>query len=175
MAGAVPSSVARTSRPARAADRSTALGYVVSFDALPVDGEAVGYAFMRVSDGTGYRVAIHVTPTGTVYAAVDALNGDAVEALDGRVQVAAASGSGAPSLSVRVEATGSDPTTIRARVWPVGQAEPAGWQLSVVDWSGALQGAGAVGLGWLLDATADRGVTVRHAGLTADAIEETER
>ena len=76
---------------------------------------------------------------------------------------------GSPSI------VGSDPTTIRARAWPIGQAEPAGWQVTVVDWSGALQGAGAVGLGWRLDATADQVVTVRHAGLSADVLEEAAR
>jgi hypothetical protein len=49
-------------------------------------------------------------------------------------------------LWLRVEYLGVDPTTILARVWKVGTAEPATWQLSATDANGAEQGAGSVGV-----------------------------
>ena len=49
-------------------------------------------------------------------------------------------------LEVRVQATGTSPTTIRAKVWERGTAEPAAWQVSATDSTAGLQAAGGVGL-----------------------------
>jgi PKD repeat protein len=49
-------------------------------------------------------------------------------------------------LNVRVQATGTSPTTLRAKVWKVGTAEPSAWTASVTDSTASLQGAGAVGV-----------------------------
>lgn len=48
-------------------------------------------------------------------------------------------------LNVRVQATGTSPTTLRAKVWKVGAAEPATWNSSVTDSTASLQGAGSIG------------------------------
>jgi hypothetical protein len=45
-----------------------------------------------------------------------------------------------------VQVIGASPTTIRARAWRDGAAEPTTWNLSVTDASAALQAAGAVAL-----------------------------
>src|SRR5690606_32116285 len=57
-------------------------------------------------------------------------------------------------LNVRVQATGTSPTTFRAKVWKVGTAEPSDWIASVTDSASSLQGAGAVGLGTYLSGSA---------------------
>lgn len=49
-------------------------------------------------------------------------------------------------LRVRAQATGTSPTTVRAKVWPTGTAEPADWQVTSTDATAALQASGAVGL-----------------------------
>ncbi|WP_150307655.1 LamG domain-containing protein [Planctomonas psychrotolerans] len=49
-------------------------------------------------------------------------------------------------LMIRVQAVGSAPTTIRAKVWAQGTTEPAGWQVSATDSTAGLQQAGYVGL-----------------------------
>jgi PKD repeat protein len=49
-------------------------------------------------------------------------------------------------LSVRLQVTGTSPTTIRAKVWRSADAEPTAWQLSGTDTTAALQAAGSVGL-----------------------------
>ena len=48
-------------------------------------------------------------------------------------------------LNVKVQATGTSPTTLRAKVWKVGTAEPAAWGASTTDTTAALQGAGSIG------------------------------
>ncbi|MFD3444891.1 PKD domain-containing protein [Microbacteriaceae bacterium 4G12] len=48
-------------------------------------------------------------------------------------------------LRLRLEVTGSSPTTIRAKVWKVGTAEPSTW-VSTTDSTAGLQTAGSIGL-----------------------------
>jgi hypothetical protein len=47
---------------------------------------------------------------------------------------------------MRVQMTGTNPTTIRMKVWQAGTAEPAAWLLTVTDGTAELQTAGAVGI-----------------------------
>ena len=49
-------------------------------------------------------------------------------------------------LQFRLQVTGTSPTTIRAKVWKVGTAEPATWLLSTTDSTAALQSAGGIGI-----------------------------
>jgi PKD repeat protein len=56
-------------------------------------------------------------------------------------------------LSIRVEATGTSPTALRARLWRTGSAEPAAWTLSATDSTAALQAAGSVGVESYLSAS----------------------
>lgn len=49
-------------------------------------------------------------------------------------------------LSVRLQVTGTSPTTVRAKVWRSADAEPASWQLSGTDTTSALQAPGSVGV-----------------------------
>ncbi|MFL5830029.1 MAG: IPT/TIG domain-containing protein [Solirubrobacteraceae bacterium] len=49
-------------------------------------------------------------------------------------------------LCIRVEFQGVNPTTIRARIWPAGAAEPSTWLLNMTDSTSAQQSAGAVGV-----------------------------
>lgn len=49
-------------------------------------------------------------------------------------------------LSVRLQVTGTSPTTVRAKVWRSADAEPAAWMLSGTDSTAGLQTAGSVGV-----------------------------
>jgi hypothetical protein len=48
-------------------------------------------------------------------------------------------------LRLRAQATGTNPTTLRAKFWKDVEAEPERWQLETSDSAPELQGAGAVG------------------------------
>jgi len=52
------------------------------------------------------------------------------------------------SVMLRVEFLGSNPTTIRARVWPAGTTEPSTWLLNATDANAPEQTAGMVGVRW---------------------------
>jgi len=49
-------------------------------------------------------------------------------------------------VRLRVQATGTAPTTLRAKAWKIGATEPASWQVQTTDSTAGLQVAGAVGV-----------------------------
>lgn len=69
-------------------------------------------------------------------------------------------------LDVRVEATGTDPTRLAAKVWEHGTAEPAGWLRSTSDSTSAYQTPGSVGLSIYLSSGAGAPVTTSIEELT---------
>ncbi len=56
-------------------------------------------------------------------------------------------------LQLRVQVSGTSPTTLRAKVWRAGQTEPAAWLVTATESTPVLQAAGAVGLLGYLSAT----------------------
>lgn len=50
------------------------------------------------------------------------------------------------TLVFRTEVTGTDPTTVRAKVWKINTPEPSAWAVSATDEAAGLQAPGAVGL-----------------------------
>jgi PKD repeat protein len=49
-------------------------------------------------------------------------------------------------LQLKTQVVGVSPTTVRAKIWAVGTAEPAAWTVTASDAAPELQGAGSVGL-----------------------------
>ena len=64
-------------------------------------------------------------------------------------------------LQLRLQVTGTAPTTVQARVWQVGQPEPATWLSSVTDSTAALQTPGSVALQATLSASSTAGNVTR--------------
>ena len=52
----------------------------------------------------------------------------------------------AVGVRIRVQVTGANPTTVRARVWSASAAEPTTWAVTASDATPALQAAGGVGV-----------------------------
>jgi PKD repeat protein len=74
------------------------------------------------------------------------------------------------ALAVKLEITGTSPTTLKAKVWAAGGTEPAAWQVQATDTTAALQSAGALGLGAYLPSSATNGpITVRFDDYLAAA------
>lgn len=49
-------------------------------------------------------------------------------------------------LTLKLAVSGTNPTTVSAKLWPAGTPEPADWQLTATDTTTALQAAGTIGL-----------------------------
>ena len=122
---------------------STEVQTTVSMDRLPagnsfltVAGRAVGTSgyVARVRVATDGAVQLHV---GRGISSVTALAGGVV---DGLMLVPG------EKLRVRLQVTGTSPTTVRAKVWRDGDAEPATWRATANDSTADLQVAGGVAL-----------------------------
>jgi hypothetical protein len=71
-------------------------------------------------------------------------------------------------LRIRFQAFGTNPTTLRAKVWLANGAEPAAWQVSTTDSTAGLQAAGGVGLKGYLSGTSNNApVTVAYRAFQA--------
>ena len=144
------------------ASTATDLEVTFSLDTRPNGPVYLTTAGRRVGSGEyGGRVKaladggveVHVTRSGTVLAG-------------GRLSGVTLS-PGVP-WRVRVQVTGTSPTTVRARAWPVGTTQPATWQATATDATAALQVSGSVGLTTYLSSSATSGpVTVRYDDLSA--------
>ena len=71
--------------------------------------------------------------------------GEAVAIVNGHPATQAIEVAAGDTLLLRLQVTGTNPTTIRAKVWKSGAAEPSAWQVSTTDTTAKLQAAGAVG------------------------------
>ncbi|NYD79162.1 PKD domain-containing protein [Arthrobacter cupressi] len=66
------------------------------------------------------------------------------------------------AVQIRFQVTGTGPTTLRARVWRDGAAEPASWNLTTTDSTATLQAAGSTALiAYLSGSATNTPVTVR--------------
>ena len=71
-------------------------------------------------------------------------------------------------VRIRVQATGTNPTMLRTRVWPGGTAEPSTWNATATDSTAALQVAGGLGLTSYLSSSATNApVSARFDDLSA--------
>jgi PKD repeat protein len=108
----------------------------------PVTGTGVYVSVLaRTVGADDYRARVRIFDTGQVN--IQVMHGaTSLQA----VAVAGLSYASGDQLQIRVEAVGTSPTTIRAKVWKVGTTEPTAWQVSVTDSTASMQQAGGVGL-----------------------------
>jgi PKD repeat protein len=110
----------------------------------------------RISAANSYRADVRYLNTGGVQLILARLAGGTDTALVSQTIAGLTPAPGA-RLNVKVQAFGTSPTTLRAKVWAVGSAEPANWTLSVTDSTSGLQVAGGIGLGAYLSGSATNG------------------
>jgi hypothetical protein len=72
-------------------------------------------------------------------------------------------------LTVRLETVGNGTTTLRAKAWLAGSAEPATWQVTATDTTAALQRAGDLRVELYESSTAGRAQTLRVDNVWAGA------
>lgn len=100
----------------------------------------------RIAGAGEYRCKVTVTASGAVSLSLVRTSSTGAETtIQAAVVVSGVNYAVGDKLSVRLQVTGTGTTTVRARVWETGTAEPAAWQRSATDTSAALQGPGAVG------------------------------
>ena len=133
-------------------------------------GGGVYLAVSPRSTATGeYRPRIRVLSTGAVQIGATTVVNGTETALGAMTTVSGLTYTAGTKLRIRAQATGVTPTTLRARVWIEGTAEPAGWQFSTTDSTAGLQTPGSVGVSVYVSSSATNapvivGIDDLHAG-----------
>lgn len=121
----------------------------------------------RLVEANAYHARLRIKPNQTV--TLELLRNSTVLASQPLSAITATPGT---AISIRVQAEGTSPTTIRARAWTTTGTEPTDWQLTTTDNTAALQAPGAIRLTSYLSSSATNGpVAVTWDDLVATAIE----
>jgi hypothetical protein len=107
------------------------------------DGQFISLIGRATASGQ-YMVKVRIAANGQVTAWLTrVVNGTSTVIAQATPSVVLASGN---TLALRLQVTGTSPTTVRAKVWQSEKAEPSDWTVSTSDGTSGLQSAGAVGL-----------------------------
>jgi PKD repeat protein len=107
----------------------------------------------RVAGVGEYRANLRMYSNGSVTLALARTAGSTETVLAPAVGLPEVTYAVGDRLLVRVQATGTSPTTVRARVWESGTPEPTTWQVSRTDTTAALQVPGSIGLNTYLSSS----------------------
>ncbi len=150
----IPAGVTVETRLAAVSSTATDLRFDWAVDRLPVSGNlTVTASPRRVASSGSYLAKLVLSPTGRLTLALTRVNstGGSEVTLQSAVVVPTTVTAGG-KVSVRVRVTGTNPTTIQARVWAAGTTEPTAWQRSVTDRTSGLQAPGGLRLTGYLSA-----------------------
>jgi PKD repeat protein len=149
----------------------TDLRLTLSLDRVPTgSGAYLDVVGRRVSTNNEYRARMVMASTGRITVQLTALRGTAsavalATAVTLPTSITYSAGS---QLNVRMQVTGTNPTTVRLKVWPATQPEPTAWQSTATDTFAGLQNPGGVGLtSYLSGSVTNAPVVVRMSGLSA--------
>jgi hypothetical protein len=107
----------------------------------------------RLANGNRYYADVRFLSTGAVSVTIGRTVGGTDTPLQSQT-VAGLTVAAGDLVNLRVQATGTSPTTVRAKVWATGGTEPAGWNVSATDNTAGLQSAGFLGLRTYLSGSA---------------------
>jgi PKD repeat protein len=124
------------------------LRMTVGLDKRPADGSLYLDALTRQTGRAGaYRTLLEFLPSGEVSVAFDRMEKDGGEVTMGsKLTLPGLTLADGETVNLRTQATGTNPTTLRAKVWKTNEAEPSAWQLETRDSTPGLQTAGKMGL-----------------------------
>ncbi|WP_227497251.1 metallophosphoesterase [Planctomonas psychrotolerans] len=118
----------------------------------------------RVVGADSYRAKLKILPSGALRLSVIRFLGS-VETTLSSTALGAVATAGQP-LRLDLQVSGTTPTTIRAKAWPLSASEPTNWQVTATDSSVALQRAGGAGLYNYLSGTATAAAAIAFDGFT---------
>lgn len=133
----------------------------VWLESLPTGGGIYLAPVVRNTTAGEYRAKVRILATGVVSVSLVSVVGGTEAEIASPAVVSGPTYAAGSKLAVRLQATGTNPTTVRAKVWLDGADEPVEWQRSVTDSTAALQVPGAVGVWTYLSTSAVAPVVVR--------------
>ena len=143
---------------------TTASDSQISFtlDSVPTGGGAYTSIIGRQVGSNVYVANVWVKSTGAVVLVLK--QGTTVLTT---ATVAGVTYTAGTPLSLRLQVTGTTPTTVKAKVWKTGQTEPTAWLATVTDSTAALQAPGSVAVQASLSASSTAGIVTRFDNFNA--------
>jgi hypothetical protein len=121
----------------------------VAFSVNRLSTQAVNVSVIgrRVAGSGDYRAKVSLVSNGTVRIALVRTNSVGNEVATGStVTVAGLSYTAGDTLLLRMQATGTSPVTLKARVWKANTAEPTTWAVTSTSTASGLNQPGSVGV-----------------------------
>ena len=115
----------------------------VSFDRLPVGGNAFAYLLARQNGSTAYRASIREATNGAVYVQLKRVVNGVEANITGESLVPGLNASSAAGIAFRFSVVADQ---LKLRLWAAGGSEPSGWSISGQDATSSLTGGGGVGI-----------------------------
>ncbi|MFT3860676.1 PKD domain-containing protein [Micropruina sp.] len=138
------SGVTRVAALAGISSTSSDLTSTIQLDKLPSASAGwIGLIGRRVGSAD-YRLKVRFDTGGTLALYLVSVSG--TETTLASATVSGVTYTANAKLNVRLQVTGTSPTTLWARAWLSTASEPSAWQVSTTDSTAALQAAGSVGV-----------------------------
>jgi hypothetical protein len=138
----------------------------VSLDKIADGGGSFVSVGARTVGTNDYRAKVKVASNGVLTLYLVKVVGGAETTLSSVTLGSSYTYTVGTTLNVRVQATGTAPTTVRAKVWKSTQTQPTSWQLSTTDATDVLQKPGGVTLTvYLAGSATNQPVTVKFDDL----------
>ena len=120
-----------------------------SADKAPVGwGLTAHVTARRTGINSEYRARLRLSSSGSAYLAIVRISGSSDQVLLGpEVQVPGLVAAAGTNYRISLQATGTNPTTLRAKAWLASSAEPGSWLITQTDSTVPLQAIGSVGVG----------------------------
>lgn len=135
--------------------RQSEISVKLAQDKNSTGGGVYQYVMVRDVAGVGgYRLKIRTLSNGNVAGTFERSLGGTTTTLTPETVIGGVVGGAGKQLQVKIQSTGSDATTLRAKVFNVEGSEPGDWQIMASDSSQALQTEGRFGLGVYLSGSA---------------------
>lgn len=136
-----------------------------SLDTVPTGTGSYARIFARQSASGNYSADAWMKPTGVVALVIK--QGSTVLST---TTVSGLTYTAGTVLNLRVQVSGSSPTTIRGRIWAASATEPTTWLSTVTDSTAALQSAGSPGLQAATSSSATASVLTRFDNFVVRAL-----
>ena len=118
----------------------------VTTDKVPTGGgQYISVLGRRVTSTADYRAKIRFAATGAT-AVWLTRNEGATETVLTSLTVPGLVYNAGETMKVKLQTYGTNPTTMRVKIWKAGTTEPAAWTLTATDGATALQAPGSIGL-----------------------------
>jgi len=131
----------------------------VSIDKPATGGGQYVSLIGRQVTGADYRAKVRVASTGAVAIWLVKTQGGS-ETVLASTTVAGLTYAAGDTLNLRLQVSGTSPSSLKVKAWTSGRSEPTSWTLSGTDSTAALQSAGSIGLYSFLSGSATNGPVV---------------